>query len=243
MNFIKKNIKKILNKKNRKFLIVAIALIAAIAFYFYFNKENFSTKTVSSRLSKEKRNKIQLGLKAIWKNIPKGTGNEKRDKLQKCRSLLRKDIMTYDDIKYVQTSLDNLWRSSSGDQRLAYNKYKMDFDEVKLNLISAKANRKMIRDGLRSIYEASSGSRKETIKFIRDKMGKWERGRYSYDGHYVYDRVITKEGHKKIISHFKLLIRNTRDESLLLKYKKYNKIAEDSLAKLQEAEAELEEAE
>jgi len=42
MNFIKKNIKKILKKKNRKYLIAAAIAIAAIAFYFlYKKKENF----------------------------------------------------------------------------------------------------------------------------------------------------------------------------------------------------------
>jgi hypothetical protein len=239
MNFIKKNIKKILNKKNRKFLIVAIALIAAIAFYFYFNKENFSA--IETRLSKEERNEIQLALKAIWKSTPKGTGNEKRDILQKCRSLLRKDKMTYDDIEYVQNSLSQL--SNSPRIKKLMNK----FD-------TTAATRKMIREGLKSIYEAAPnsdpnlrindkwstilkrparGSKKTTIQFIRDKMGK---PYGTYGSRYNYNTEITEEDHKKIISRFKLLIRNSSKEEEKIIFEKYNKITEDSLAKLREAE-------
>jgi hypothetical protein len=61
MNFIKKNIKKILNKKNRKYLIAAIA-IAAIAFYFlYKRKENFVsiTRTEAKEMLKQRRSDIE----------------------------------------------------------------------------------------------------------------------------------------------------------------------------------------
>jgi peptide deformylase len=61
MNFIKKNIKKILNKKNRKYLIAAIA-IAAIAFYFlYKRKENFIsiTRTEAKEMLRQRRSDIE----------------------------------------------------------------------------------------------------------------------------------------------------------------------------------------
>ena len=236
MNFIKKNIKKILNKKNRKFLIVAIALIAAIAFYFYFNKENFGVKKVNeiTRLSKKKRNEIQLVLHSIWKSTPKGTGNEKRGILQKCRSLLKKDKMTYDDIEYVQNSLSQL--SNSPRIKKLMNK----FDKVELIFKSAANQRKKIRDDLRAVWDASYADKKAKVAFIRDKMGDWVNLGRGMGRGLRHDAEITLEDHKEIYKRLTWLSNNNNDRSKMGMYEEHKRTVKDSLEKLK---AKLEEAE
>jgi hypothetical protein len=224
MNFIKK----ILNKKNRKFLIVAIASIAAIAFYFYFNKENFSVQRINdeSRLSQEERNEIQLALLSIWKN----TGRSKsirRGKLNKCRIQLKKDKMTFEGIKYVQTSLSELYKYTPLHKEFQKNKLKdlvTKFDQVKLIEIAGITDeevRKEIYNGLETIKSntpSNKTERRKRLTYIMNKMKK-------------YDVELTEEDHNEIIEKLEHMIQYTNEnkEGQKNKLTKYKNMVKNSM--------------
>lgn len=219
-------IKKILNKKNRKFLIAAIAIVA-IAFYFSFNKENFIIKAISSRLNQEEKRSIMASLYSIYKNTPKKQ-TVRRIKMHRMRGELNKPLMTFEGIKFVQKSFAELYRATPSSQQFQKNKIKnlmSKFDKVKLTEIekgiTSKEDREQIYKDLKNTYEnipEDKIERRKRLKFIMYKL----RG---------FNTELTLQDHKEIISRLDHMIKYTPEEKKFQKNKllRINNMIKNSL--------------
>jgi hypothetical protein len=99
MDFIKKNIKKILNEKNRKYLIVAIVITAFVVHLYFSNKkENFG---------KEQEENIEEA-KILLKKIPHGGRPNKKGAIKRVWRFLKKPRFNKKGRDYILKSLRNL---------------------------------------------------------------------------------------------------------------------------------------